>query len=430
VKNHDIAIIGGGIIGTTIAFELSKAKLRVVVLDRQQPGFEASWAAAGMLSPAPDSPRDLPLVPLAKESLRLYPKFVAALEDAAGAALVRRSADGGRVRCDVGYVRRGALQLFFAPHGVPERDALIASHRKLGLAAEPIALDEARRWEPRLSQQATAAAWLPDEGTVEPRRLMDAALASARRAGAEIRANCRVERLLCERGRCKGVLLADGEKIAVERIVVAAGSFCSEIVCGEIAGGELANREIRSDAIVGAEDDTLARHAPTRPVRGQMIALRPRGEGSHCGVGLHCVVRSGHGYLVPRRDGQVVAGSTLEEAGFEKRVTPQGLRSILGSALELVPALAEAELLETWSGLRPGTPDDLPIIGPTDIEGLFIATGHYRNGILLAPVTAKLIANLILHGYAGLNAGFAAGFDAGVFSPLRFSERAQATGAK
>jgi glycine oxidase len=406
VKSYDIAVIGGGIIGTTIAFELSKAKLSVVMLDRQQPGLEASWAAAGMLSPAPDSPRDLPLVPLAKESLRLYPEFVAALEEAAGAASVNERTEGGRTIHDVGYERRGALQLFFAPQSeaerdAPGRDAMIASHRKLGLAAEPIALDEARRWEPRLSPAATAAAWLPEEGTVEPRRLMDAALAAARHAGAEIRANCRVERLLCERGRCTGVLMADGEKIMAVKIVVSAGSFCGQIACGEIAA---------------TERDTLARYAPTRPVRGQMVALRARGEG------LHCVVRSGHGYLVPRRDGQVVAGSTLEEAGFEKRVTPQGVRSILDSALELVPALADAEVVETWSGLRPGTPDDLPIIGPTDIDGLFIATGHYRNGILLAPLTAKLISRWILQGEAG--------FDAAAFSPLRFSERAQATGAK
>lgn len=412
-------MIGGGIIGTTIAFELSKAKLRVVVLDRQQPGLEASWAAAGMLSPAPDSPRDLPLVPLAKESLRLYPEFVAALEDSAGTGTAGEKPEYRRRLHGVAYERRGALQLFFAPQGkadrdVSERDAIVASHRKLGLAAEPVALEEARRWEPRLSPAATAAAWLPEEGTVEPRRLMEAALAAARHAGAEILANCRVERLLCERGRCTGVLLADGATVAAEKIVVAAGSFCSEIAYGEIEGVPIS----------GVKADTLARYAPTRPVRGQMVALRATG---HV---LHCVVRSGHGYLVPRRDGQVIAGSTLEEASFEKRVTPQGVRSILGSAIELVPELAEAELLETWSGLRPGTPDDLPIIGPTDIDGLFIATGHYRNGILLAPVTAKLIANLILQGDAGLNAGFAAGFDATAFSPLRFSERAQATGAK
>ena len=145
---------------------------------------------------------------------------------------------------------------------------------------------------------------------------------------------------------------------------------------------------------------------PTRPVRGQMMALRADA------VRLRRVLRSGKGYLVPRRDGRVVAGSTSEEVGFENRVTPAGLRQVLNAAVELCPGLAGAEVLETWSGLRPGTPDDLPILGPTDMSGLLIATGHYRNGILLAPVTAKLIREWIVDGRTTFNAE--------AFSPMRF----------
>jgi glycine oxidase len=140
-----------------------------------------------------------------------------------------------------------------------------------------------------------------------------------------------------------------------------------------------------------------------------MIALQPVGQS------LRHVVRSKRGYLVPRRDGRIVAGSTLEDAGFNKHVTPAGIRQILDAALELLPGLGDAAILESWAGLRPGTPDNLPILGPTDIEGLIIATGHYRNGILLAPATAKLIREWIIEGQAG--------FDAAAFSPLRFIDR-------
>ena len=157
----------------------------------------------------------------------------------------------------------------------------------------------------------------------------------------------------------------------------------------------------------------MRRYAPTRPVRGQMVALQPEKGGPR-----H-VLRSGHGYLVPRPDGRVIAGSTLEEAGYEKRVTPSGLRQILSTAIDLAPSLADAEIIETWSGLRPGTPDNLPILGPVDLEGLFIATGHYRNGVLLAPATARLTAEWLTTRKTSL--------DISAFSPLRFAAEEQST---
>lgn len=150
---------------------------------------------------------------------------------------------------------------------------------------------------------------------------------------------------------------------------------------------------------------------PTRPVRGQLLALRPQN------FRLNQVLRSEHGYLVPRADGRIVAGSTIEEAGFEKKVTAEGIVRILHAALAMCPTLSGAELIETWSGLRPGTPDALPILGPADAEGLVVATGHYRNGILLAPITAKLVREWITTGKTH--------FDASRFSPQRFSGQAQ-----
>ena len=371
-KTFDVAIIGGGVIGASIALELAGQKLRVVVvLDRQQAGQEASWAAAGMLSPAPDSPRDLPLVPLGRESLKLYPEFVAKVEEASGQP--------------TGYAREGTLEIFLAPAGEAERDRRVSECKGLGLAMEAVPLDAARELEQSMGPAARAAAWLPEEGTVEPRALTDSVLAAAHQRGVELRPDCAVTGLLRERDRCIGVV-ADGGKVGAGNVVMAAGCFS-----GAIAG----------------DDGLLALYAPTRPVRGQMLALRCNG------AGLRRVLRSERGYLVPRGDGRIVAGSTSEEAGFEKRVTPGGMRHVLDAALELFPGLAGAEIVETWSGLRPGTPDDLPILGPTDIEGLLIATGHYRNGILLAPVTAKLMREWIVDGRTS--------FDARAFSPLRFS---------
>lgn len=385
MNTFDVAIVGGGLIGGSIAFELAAEKLRVVLLDRQQPGREASWAAAGMLSPAPDTPQDVPLVPLAKQSLRLYPEFIAAVEETSGLSTA--------------YRLEGSLEIFSAPHAEADRDKMVEDHQRLGLAAEPISLDAMRKLAGSLGPTACAAAWLPHEATVEPRLLIDAVLTAARHRGIVICPDSSVTSLLQERDRCAGVV-AGGEKITARHVVVAAGCFSAWIGRGE-PGGTVPG--------IACESNFDARYVPTRPVRGQMIALQPVGQS------LRHVVRSKRGYLVPRRDGRIVAGSTLEDAGFNKHVTPAGIRQILDAALELLPGLGDAAILESWAGLRPGTPDNLPILGPTDIEGLIIATGHYRNGILLAPATAKLIREWIIEGQAG--------FDAAAFSPLRFIDR-------
>lgn len=367
MKTFDVAIAGGGIIGASIAFELAAEKLKVVLLDRQQPGTEASWAAAGMLSPGPESPDAIPLVPLAMESLRLYPEFIAAIEEASGLTTE--------------FERKGTLQIFSSPHAEEERDWMVKEFRRANQKIEPLSANAARSREKYLGPAARSAAFLPEEATLDPRLLIKSCLAAGERRGVEIRSGCEVTSTLEHAGRCTGIVAAT-EKILAENVVVAAGSFCAGI-------------------------SSLACYAPTHPVRGQMLALRSKE------IRLERVVRSENGYLVPRRDGRIIAGSTLEDAGFNKCVTPGGIRQIVDGALALLPGLASAEIIETWSGLRPGTPDTLPILGPTDVRGLFMATGHYRNGILLAPVTAKLLRDWIVAGRTPANTG--------AFSPLRFS---------
>jgi glycine oxidase len=377
MKTCDVAIIGAGIIGASCANALAEEGLRVVLFDRQTPGCEASWAAGGMLSPAPYLPDDEQLAPLANESLRLYPEFVRAIESAS--------------QKRVNYRGSGAIEVFYGAEGAVERDRYVASCRALKIEAESITATEARRLEPAIASNVRAASRFASEGTVEPRALMDAVLESARVRKVDIRANCAVQSLVIERERCVGVI-AEGERIATNRVVIAAGCYSQEILATDSESGR-----------------RLATLFPTRPVRGQMIALLPRD------ASLGQPLRSSRGYLVPRANGWIVAGSTLEEAGFEKRTTAEGLRKIRSAAIEMVPGLAGAEIVESWCGLRPGTPDGLPILGPTDIEGVIAATGHFRNGILLAPVTAQLVKDWI---------GGEPQLPVAAYSPLRFARAA------
>jgi glycine oxidase len=370
VKTYDVVIVGGGIIGGSIAFDLAQRNLRVAVLDRQELMREASWAAAGMLSPAPDCAATIPLVPLGRASLSLYPKFVDAVEEASGLRISYRTGGAVEVIC----------------HGDAERElsTLVALHRGLGLACEPLALEEARNMEPALGRDARAAALLPDECSVEPRALTSAMLAAAASAGAALCPGVEVISLALDGKKCIGVKTSSGDIFHAAQVVLAAGCWSSRI----------------PDA---------APYAPTLPVRGQMVALR------HSGTPIRHVLRSERGYLVPRgmdNPQTVVVGSTIENAGYAKCVTSGGIEKILSAANELVPELAKAEIIETWCGLRPGTPDQLPILGPVDIDGLAFATGHYRNGILLAPVTAKLIGEWIAERRTSI--------DWEMFSPLRF----------
>jgi glycine oxidase len=375
VKVFDVAIIGGGIIGSSIAFELAAEKLDVVILDREEPGRGASWAAAGMLSPGPDSAEALPLVPLAKESLQLFPEFIGRIEEA--------------FEPFMHFASNGALQIFSGPLAEVDRDKMVSNFRRLGIEIESVSLEAASKLERSIGPSANAAAWLPRESTVDPRSLMDSLLAALRRQNVEIRSGCSVTSISRQGATCAGVT-AGGEDLKAKFVIVAAGCHS-----GSLAGN------------TAVANDWLSRYAPTRPVRGQMLALHSKE------VDLRRVLRSDRGYLVPRHEGRIVAGSTLEDVGFNKSLTAAGIRKILDAAIELAPKIAEAQIVETWAGLRPGSPDSLPIIGPTDIEGLFIATGHYRNGILLAPVTATIVRDWVRSGKMPASAE--------IFSPLRFA---------
>ena len=370
MKTYDVVIVGGGIIGGSVAFDLARRNLRVAVLDRQELMREASWAAAGMLSPAPDCPAAIPLVPLGRASLALYPKFIDAVEDASSLR--------------TGFRAGGAVEVIC--HGDAERElsTFVALHHGLGLACEPLPLDEARKIEPALGRDVRAAAFLPDECSIEPRALTSAVLAAAASLGAELCPGVEVTSLALDGKKCAAVKTSTGEIIHASQVVLAAGCWSSQI-------------------------PEAAPYAPTLPVRGQMAALR------HSGTPIRHVLRSERGYLVPRgveSPQTVVVGSTIENAGYEKRVTSGGVEKILSAVNELAPELEKAEIIDTWCGLRPGSPDQLPILGPVDVDGLVFATGHYRNGILLAPVTAKLIGEWIAERRTSL--------DWEMFSPLRF----------
>jgi len=363
-------IVGGGIMGGSIALELAKHKLNVAVLDRQELMHEASWAAAGMLSPSPDCPAAIPAVPLGRASLDIYPTFVDEIERSTG--------------MNTGFRTGGAVIVISNGDAESELKKLVALHARLGLACEPLPSDKARAMEPALGRDARVAALLPDECSIEPRLLATAVISAATAAGATFLPGTEVVALALDGKKCVGVRTSGGETIHSSQVVLAAGCWSSQIL-------------------------NAVPYAPTVPLRGQIIALR------HSGTPIRNVLRSERGYIVPRgrtSPQTVILGSTIENAGYEKRVTSGGLEKILAAANALVPELAKAEVIETWSGLRPGTPDQLPILGPADIDGLVFATGHYRNGILLAPITAKLVGEWIMKKRTSM--------DWEAFSPLRF----------
>jgi glycine oxidase len=368
VKTLDVAIAGGGLIGGSIALELALAGLRVGVFEKGRPGEEASWAGAGILSPAPENPATIPLVPLAKASMALYPSFVARVEEISG--------------LDVGFRPVGTLQALFSRDAARELSTLIALQHGLGLRAEAISATDARELEPALSDDFEAAILRPDEASVDNRALTQAVLEAARKSGAEILSHAPVTGIWREGSRCKGLSIG-GERVSAKFVVIAAGCFSADI------GG-------------------IEPYAPVRPAKGQMIALRA------AGLRIERVLWSEKIYLVPRNDGRILAGATVEYVGFDREVTAGGLEKILTSAIELAPGLARAKIEEMWAGLRPDSPDHLPILGPTELDGLLIATGHFRSGILLAPVTAQLIRELVTDQDVRV--------DWERFSPSRFAE--------
>jgi glycine oxidase len=371
MKKFDVAIAGGGVIGGAIALELSRAGLHVAVFDRQQPGQEASWASAGIISPAPENPAMIVTVPLAKASVSLYPEFVAQVEEISGK--------------NVGFRAKGTLEALFSHDTKAELSTIIAVHHGLGLKAEPLSPEDARELEPALSEDVEAAVLRPEECSVDNRLLTDAVLEAAKRSGTEIFSGHAAKATWREGNRCVGLILQN-EKIEARWTIIAAGCF--------------------SAGIEGA-----AAYAPVHAAKGQMVALRAED------LGIERVLWSEKIYLVPRDDGRILAGATVEHVGFDKRTTAGGIAKILSAAIDLAPGLANARIEETWAGLRPDSPDHLPILGPTDLDGLVIATGHFRSGILLTPITARLIREWVTEQRVTV--------DWERFSPMRFQTAAR-----
>jgi glycine oxidase len=370
MKKFDVAIAGGGVIGAAIALDLSRAGMCVGLFDRQQPGQESSWASAGILSPAPENPVTVAMVPLGKASLSLYPEFIAQVEEISGKS--------------AGFRAKGTLEALFSHDTKAELSTIIALHHGLGLKAEPLRAEDARELEPALSEEVEAAVLRPDECSVDNRALTSAVLDAAQRSGAEIHSGNGAKAIWREGDRCRGLILQN-EKVEAKWTIIAAGSFSAAI-------------------------DGVATYAPVRPAKGQMVALRAED------VDIVRVLWSEHIYLVPRNDGRILAGATVEYVGFDKRTTAGGIEKILSAAIDLAPRLANARIEETWAGLRPDSPDHLPILGPADLEGLLMATGHFRSGILLTPITARLIREWITEQKVSL--------DWDRFSPLRFQSAA------
>jgi glycine oxidase len=355
VKTWDVVIVGGGIIGLSLARSLRKHGASVLVVEKGEPGREASWAAGGML--APIDPHSPPLVQrFGLFSAGLYREFV------------QEIADESRMKVD--FRHHGTI--VFVP---PDRASEAA--RVPGL--RPLAQDELARLEPAL-ETGGAAAFFLQEASVDPRELMAALLAAARHRGVEVAHGEAATGIEVEGGRATAVTAAN-TKFAAGAIVNCAGAWAAQV--GPV-------------------------QLPVKPIRGQMLSLIPARRDV-----LRHVVRSGECYIVPRSDGRVVIGSTLEDAGFDKRTDAATIQRLHQAATRAIPALAEARLHEDWAGLRPASSDDLPILGCTAIDGYFAATGHHREGILLAPATARVMTELIR--------GTALSFDIAPFSPARFS---------
>ncbi len=350
MKTWDVIIVGGGIIGLSLAIELRKSGARVLIVERGEPGREASHAAAGMLA---DCMVETPaaLQPLATASARMYPEFVHQLQDESG--------------IDVDLRDHGTL-LFLRADGAA------------GLDAEEISAARVAELEPALGITKHLAFYLK-ERSVDPRALTAAALKAAKHREVDISSGTAVTGLLLSDARVAGVS-TDKTSYHAPVVVNCAGAWAGQI---------------------------SQHHFPTRPVKGQML----------CVVGarvLTHVLRTPEVYLVPRSDGRILIGATIEEAGYDKRTDADTIQRMHRAAVTLVPALERARVLESWAGLRPGTPDDLPILGATNTSGYFVATGHFRDGILLAPITAHVMAQLVT--------GVKPEMELMPFSPARFQD--------
>jgi glycine oxidase len=349
-----VLVIGGGIIGCATALELARRGCRVTVLERGTPGGEASSAAAGLLAPFGSTPEPDPFHRLAIESWRLYPRVVAELRETTG--------------IDVEHVTAGTLQPIATPGDLEDARARCGWPLAAERGLEVVEGAELAALEPALAKDVTVACLVRGDQWVNNQRLATAYALAAAARGVTVRTGVEVGRILVERGRAKGVL-ADGERLTADVVLLAAGAW-SGALAAELGGG-----------------------LPVGPVRGQMLAV------SNVPVLISHAVHGDDIYLVPRPSGELLIGATIERVGFERAVTPDGLGGLIAQAVALVPEIGRRPITRSWCGFRPAAPDGLPVLGPwPDVAGLFVATGHHRNGILLAPITATVMADCIVHG--------------------------------
>jgi glycine oxidase len=356
-KKPTVLIIGAGVVGLGIAWRLAQRGAAVTLFDKAGAGSGASHAAAGMLAVCAEAePGEENLVALGRQSQALWPEFAAELERLAGQSVDLR--------------REGTLVVALTADDQARIQHHLEFQQSLGLPVEWISAREARRREPHLASIA-GAVWSPEDGQVDNRKLVTALKLACATAGAGLQERRPVRHIVVGNGRAIGVQLADGTEHRADIVVLAAGAWSRSI-----------------------EGLPAPLRPPVRPVKGQMIALQMDAAAplvSH-------VVRAPNVYLVPRLDGRLVLGATVEEKGFDASLTAGGVLALLEAAWRTVPAIEELPIAEMWVGHRPGSRDDAPILGQAPVEGLVYATGHYRNGILLTPVTADAVARLVLDG--------------------------------
>ncbi len=356
-------IVGGGAIGLAIGWRLARAGCAVALFDRHRIGHSASWASAGMLSPLSEVQfEEEDLLHLSLKGLEVYPDFVSELEAETG--------------CCVGYRRDGVLLVGMTQDDLEYLKFRYRYQRDLGLSVAYLSGADARAREPHLSAQVSAAVWCPGDHQVDNRRLVMALKKGIEAAGGEVFEEMAVDELLTNGARARGVRV--GEEIYEGDTVVLASGCWSRLM-------------------PGVPDRAKP---PVRPVRGQIMRLAMTKELTlNTIVWYSRVATSTVAYLVPKDDGNLVLGATSEEMGFDESVTAGGMFELLRAAWEVVPGVYDLPVVESMAGLRPGSRDDAPILGKTPVEGLIMATGHYRKGILLAPLTALTIAHVILEGH-------------------------------
>ncbi|MFO0735150.1 MAG: FAD-dependent oxidoreductase [Labilithrix sp.] len=346
-----VVVIGGGVMGCATALELAKRGVsELIVLERAVPGAEASSAAAGMLAAQVESKDD-------DERSR----YVRARAAYAGWAEELRALTG----IDIAYRKSGVLELASTDAELTHLRDRVASNVAAGLAAELVDPAGARAIEPQLGTELTGAAWFPDEAQIDPPQLLRALVAAVARAGITVKSGVTVSSLHVERDACRGVVLDRGDILHADAVLLAAGSW--------------------SSLVPGVPKAVPA----VRPVRGQLVQLEERPPR------LSRIVFRAGGYVVPRGDGRIICGSTMEDVGHRREVTAAGVHAILGAAIRIAPALAQAEMSRVWCNFRPHASGG-PLVGASPLAGLFLATGHHRNGILQAKITAEAAAASLL----------------------------------